>query len=331
MDTGPGLRRDDRADPPRRHGRHAAGPPRPRGRRAARRDDGRHRRRQPRPGAPGHEDVSYAPKLDTEDARVRLAALRPSPSTGRSAAAPPRPGAWTTFRGERLKLGPVRMPQGPVAALAPGELRAGKRTVLRRHGHPARRARRGPPRREAADARRGLGPRGADRGRGAGSTHERHRGSGRPAAIRTRGRPTERTRRAAAPPGRASAAGAPSRPGSRHTRCSARLPTAPTRTSRCPRSSDGAASTGRDAAFATELAFGTLRLQGRYDAVIAVAAGRADRRHRPAGPRRPPARGAPAPRDAGPRPCRRRPDGRPRPGRRGRGGRRASSTPSCGG
>jgi 16S rRNA (cytosine967-C5)-methyltransferase len=32
---------------------------------------------------------------------------------------------------------------------------------------------------------------------------------------------------------------------------------------------------GRDAAFATELAYGTLRLQGRYDAVIALAANRA--------------------------------------------------------
>jgi 16S rRNA (cytosine967-C5)-methyltransferase len=33
--------------------------------------------------------------------------------------------------------------------------------------------------------------------------------------------------------------------------------------------------TGRDAAFATELAFGTIRLQGRYDAIIASAAARA--------------------------------------------------------
>src|SRR5690606_3915919 len=32
--------------------------------------------------------------------------------------------------------------------------------------------------------------------------------------------------------------------------------------------------TGRDAAFATELAYGTLRLRGRYDAVIARAAAR---------------------------------------------------------
>ncbi len=34
---------------------------------------------------------------------------------------------------------------------------------------------------------------------------------------------------------------------------------------------------GRDAAFATELAFGTIRWQGFYDAVIAEAAGRRDR------------------------------------------------------
>ena len=32
---------------------------------------------------------------------------------------------------------------------------------------------------------------------------------------------------------------------------------------------------GRDAAFATELTYGTLRLQGRYDPIIAIAAGRA--------------------------------------------------------
>ena len=33
--------------------------------------------------------------------------------------------------------------------------------------------------------------------------------------------------------------------------------------------------TGRDAAFATELAYGALRLQGRYDPMVAMAAGRA--------------------------------------------------------
>ena len=46
----------------------------------------------------------------------------------------PDPGAWTTWRGERLGLGPVRLlPAAELEAappLAPGELRAGKRTVL---------------------------------------------------------------------------------------------------------------------------------------------------------------------------------------------------------
>ena len=43
---------------------------------------------------------------------------------------------------------------------------------------------------------------------------------------------------------------------------------------------------GRDAALATELTYGTLRSQGQLDAVIAGAAGRAVRPDRPAGPRR---------------------------------------------
>ena len=52
--------------------------------------------------------------------------------------------------------------------------------------------------------------------------------------------------------------------------------TAPTRTpTSCSRPCCASAgSRGRDAGFATELAYGTLRLRGRYDAVIALAAGR---------------------------------------------------------
>ena len=54
----------------------------------------------------------------------------------------PAPGAWTTFRGERVKIGPVglataaaRMPSAdfvdaPSLALAPGELHVTKRSVL---------------------------------------------------------------------------------------------------------------------------------------------------------------------------------------------------------
>ena len=44
----------------------------------------------------------------------------------------PDPGAWTTFRGERLGLGPVR-PADPArrgAELKPGELHVEKRRVL---------------------------------------------------------------------------------------------------------------------------------------------------------------------------------------------------------
>src|SRR5215468_3372365 len=64
------------------------------------------------------EGVSYAPKLTTEDARVRWST--------------PALGAWTMLGDARLKLGPVRAstaaPPGP--PLRPGELRVGKSAVL---------------------------------------------------------------------------------------------------------------------------------------------------------------------------------------------------------
>ncbi|MGH3468667.1 MAG: methionyl-tRNA formyltransferase, partial [Thermocrispum sp.] len=41
----------------------------------------------------------------------------------------PAPGAWTTFRGERFKVAPVRV-KTEVATLKPGEISAGKREVL---------------------------------------------------------------------------------------------------------------------------------------------------------------------------------------------------------
>jgi methionyl-tRNA formyltransferase len=70
------------------------------------------------------DGVSFAPKLASEDAHVdwRLPALHVDRLVR---ACTPAPGAWTTFRGDRLKLGPVRpAPDGP--ALAPGELSATK-------------------------------------------------------------------------------------------------------------------------------------------------------------------------------------------------------------
>jgi methionyl-tRNA formyltransferase len=53
------------------------------------------------------DGVSYAPKIATEDARLDFAA--PAVAVDRLArAVTPDPGAWAEFRGERIKLGPVR-------------------------------------------------------------------------------------------------------------------------------------------------------------------------------------------------------------------------------
>ncbi|GAA2370158.1 methionyl-tRNA formyltransferase [Dactylosporangium salmoneum] len=53
-----------------------------------------------------HEGITTAPKVTVEDAEVRWA--DPAFAVDRRIrACTPAPGAWTTFRGERLKLGPV--------------------------------------------------------------------------------------------------------------------------------------------------------------------------------------------------------------------------------
>src|SRR5690606_40124509 len=74
------------------------------------------------------EGVSHAPNLTVEDARVRWA--EPAFAVDRRIrACTPDPGAWTTFRGERIKLGPVR-PVSDQPALPPGALRVGRDRVL---------------------------------------------------------------------------------------------------------------------------------------------------------------------------------------------------------
>ena len=75
------------------------------------------------------DGVSLAPKLDVADARVRWEL--PAVAVDRLVrGCTPAPGAWTTFRGERLKLAPVLLgEEAPVPDLAPGELHAGKRDV----------------------------------------------------------------------------------------------------------------------------------------------------------------------------------------------------------
>ena len=53
-----------------------------------------------------HEGISTAPKLTVEDAQVRWG--DPAFAVDRRVrACTPAPGAWTTLRGDRLKLGPV--------------------------------------------------------------------------------------------------------------------------------------------------------------------------------------------------------------------------------
>ena len=75
------------------------------------------------------DGVSLAPKIDVEDARVRWD--RPAVAVDRQVrGCTPAPGAWSTFRGERVRLLPVHLAEGYAGPrLAPGEVAAGKREV----------------------------------------------------------------------------------------------------------------------------------------------------------------------------------------------------------
>ncbi|MFE9193827.1 methionyl-tRNA formyltransferase [Micromonospora sp. NPDC007208] len=86
-------------------------------------DDGT-ARAEPQPA----DGVSLAPKLSVDDARVRWS--DPAFAVDRRIrACTPAPGGWTTFRDERVKLGPVvPVPDGP--ELKPGELLVEKSRVL---------------------------------------------------------------------------------------------------------------------------------------------------------------------------------------------------------
>jgi methionyl-tRNA formyltransferase len=74
------------------------------------------------------DGVSVAPKLGVDDGRVDWSA--PAMRVDRLVrACTPAPGAWSEFRGQRVKLGPVRL--APEAdTLAPGEMAASKKAVL---------------------------------------------------------------------------------------------------------------------------------------------------------------------------------------------------------
>jgi methionyl-tRNA formyltransferase len=75
------------------------------------------------------DGVSLAPKITVDEARVRWS--DPAFAVDRRIrACTPAPGAWTTLRDERLKLGPVRPADAEAAALAPGEVRVERNRVL---------------------------------------------------------------------------------------------------------------------------------------------------------------------------------------------------------
>ncbi len=72
------------------------------------------------------DGVSTAPKITVDDARVDW--TLPAAAIERQIrACTPTPGAWTTYAGERLKLGPLRPADGQ---LPPGEIVAGKNAVV---------------------------------------------------------------------------------------------------------------------------------------------------------------------------------------------------------
>ena len=80
------------------------------------------------PAPQAADGVSQAPKLTVEEAQVPWQA--PAMHVDRLVrGCTPAPGAWTLFRGERLKLGPVRLASDD-AALPPGEVKAAKNRVL---------------------------------------------------------------------------------------------------------------------------------------------------------------------------------------------------------
>ena len=212
-----------------------------------------------------------APKITVEDARVDWTA--PAIAVDRRIrACTPAPGAWTTFRGERLRLGPVR-PAADDATGRPG--RAARRASRRprRHRDDRGRAGRGPAAGQAADARGRLGSRRAHRRRRAPGVRPVTR---RPGATPGRTRGGRRRRRAHPDPARQAAydASGRSRSGT------------PTPTWCCPACCASAGSCRRDAAFATELAYGTLRFRGHVRRGASGGCRPAARRRRPAGPRR---------------------------------------------
>jgi methionyl-tRNA formyltransferase len=81
-----------------------------------------------RPVPQGTEDVSLAPRLTSQDAAIDW--THPALAIDRRVrACTPAPGAWTSFRGARLKLGPVRV-RPDRTDVRPGEIVSARDAVL---------------------------------------------------------------------------------------------------------------------------------------------------------------------------------------------------------
>ena len=183
------------------------------------------------------EGVSFAPKILVDDARVDW--TRPAIAVDcQVRACTPAPGAWTTYAGERVKLGPVTLTE---QQLAPGVLEVGQEPRAGRHRHPRRTPRRRAGARQEADGGRRLGARAAPRGR----------------------------RRFRCPLSRSAAAVDPARRVAFEVLKAVRVDDAYTNLV-LPALLREEGLSGRDAAFATELASGTIRWQGTYDAILAA-------------------------------------------------------------
>ena len=155
----PVVRGGDRGDPPRPtppgtcSSRLAAGGARP-----ARRDPRRHRvRRRWRP-ARSRPTGSASPRRSPVEDAGSTGTSRRSAVDRRIRACTPGPGAWTTFEGERLKVGPVVI-EGNVPALPAGVARGHQERRAGRHRDDAGPARRGAAVRQAADGGGRLGAR----------------------------------------------------------------------------------------------------------------------------------------------------------------------------
>jgi methionyl-tRNA formyltransferase len=79
---------------------------------------------QPQPS----EGISLAPKVEPADAQIDWS-LPAHVVDRRIRGVTPAPGAWTTWRGDRLRVGPVE-PVPEVDLVAPGELEVGREGVL---------------------------------------------------------------------------------------------------------------------------------------------------------------------------------------------------------